>query len=274
VPLSLRYAPGQHHCQGHYCFSRSEAGRIAALTPCRHSTVLALLVLLAVAPGGTDICLAKDSGDDQLATIITVIGTALQDVDSLSYNAAYNTANIDGSVTIHGATAFGGDNVRAEGSPSHETSEMSVDDAQFFNTISTTGIGAYNNGHTVNVVIDQTRELSDETLFTTFCGTARCAQPANNGLLPATASAVHKMPNAAAFNLAYNSGSVDASVTVAALKSVHSGTDNTDEYGTNTINSLKITTTAIGAYNSGSLNLTYTRQEVVNKGGTVPPAVP
>lgn len=240
-----------------------------------------LVTTMALAMGCTNV-LAADTTTGKLADIIGAVETAVSDLQLLGYNSAINVEDIDGSVLIQGATAFGIQDLTVVGSTFVQTTGATVDYGDLVNKIETTGIGAYNNGEALGVTADITRNLNSASLITSFCGTQLCSEPAftYDTTSGNTGSAIAALPETVAFNLAYNAGAVASGIEISAVNSVEtvfldtSATDTTTTtttYLDNDLNNLQLATTAIGAYNAGSINLNIKLQELVSGNfGNVP----
>lgn len=240
-----------------------------------------LVTTMALAMGCTN-ALAADSTTGKLADIIGAVETAVSDLQVLGYNSAVNVDDLDASVLIQGATAFGIQDLTVVGSTFVQTTGATVNYGDLVNKIETTGIGAYNNGQELGVTAEITRNLDSESLLTSFCGTQLCSEPAftYDTTSANTGSAIAALPETVAFNLAYNAGGINSGIEISALNNVQTvfadttGTDTTTTttaYLDNDLNNLQLATTAIGAYNAGKIDVNIKVQELVSGNfGNVP----
>lgn len=215
---------------------------------------------------GLGLCQVAQAGDPQvidtgLTAIIDQVDTSVEDINAMTFNAAVNIDKIDASVQINGAT----------------NSSVDFDTAELANIIKTTGIAAYNTG-TIEIAqgtlsvdkeftgsldasagFDASKEIGftseDYNGFTKSTGadefSMEQAASLDSSLAVNVAGSLDMAKtglsgNIAAFNLAYNTAELNASVKVGA------------EGATNSLESMQISTTAIGAYNTGTVNLGFT----------------
>lgn len=212
----------------------------------------------------------RESGSKvPMGKLVEEIVESVNGLDLLAINAAVNTADINGSV-----------NVIAGGSlqsafPTTLTGDLgNIDDtlASFINTIDTVAIGAYANGTTelaaatteieATTNVTESDNLSVNGTLDLPLGWSQDAsiaievvQSADFTLdkqLSLTESGM--LGDTIALNAAFNTGDIDASVNIGGESAIMLGSELASIAFTN----VQISTTAIGAYNTGVINVGFT----------------